>query len=444
MLATEVRVLCWEHVIGSHVRRLMEAVWSLPELCNFRKQLIDSNSQRDEWLILSHDATFKSLFTFLGQEKMNQQEDEFHALHSVLGITGALAGLSLQSSEGPDSFSSAMCDILPLSARQKTRWIFTDTSSTIAKAATCLPHLLGIAEDPLHLVLRIEGCFGEKRTKLSSLLLAITKEIYRCLQWFNLCWRETSSWRWRTCATFPLFAAFFPLVLQQCLSWLVSAQPRSRDISLEMKTYTCTMLHRRILASRSSTASRSRQGFGRILRASPYEQHQQYINDIFDLTLDYAQDMNRKNSKGKSAKQILIAGCAYQHFRYLQNGSCAIFTLSSEHKRLLSMGTTANEALHAQFNACQRPVVQQHVESMDVVLRSFSLGKLLSHHSAAFSPTLVQRSQGQILSLLEGKLQQSNYHFLAPFGANIPGRACSQTAAASACASPWHRCRSRA
>jgi len=154
--------------------------------------------------------------------------------------------------------------------------------------------------------------------------------------------------------------------------------------------------------------------------AQPYEQHQQYINDIFDLTLDYAQDMNRKNSKGKSAKQILIAGCAYQHFRYLQNGSCAIFTLSSEHKRLLSMGTTANEALHAQFNACQRPVVQQHVESMDVVLRSFSLGKLLSHHSAAFSPTLVQRSQGQILSLLEGKLQQSNYHFLAPFGANIP------------------------
>ena len=66
------------------------------------------------------------------------------------------------------------------------------------------------------------------------------------------------------------------------------------------------------------------------------------------------------------------------------------------------------------------PWCNNMLRAWDVVLRSFSLGKLLSHHSAAFSPTLVQRSQGQILSLLEGKLQQSNYHFLAPFGANIP------------------------
>ena len=217
-------------------RRLMEAVWSLPELCNFRKQLIDSNSERDEWLILSHDATFKSLFTFLGQEKMKQQEGELHALHSVLGITGALAGLSLQSSEGPDSFTSAMCDILPLSARQKTRWSFSDTPSTIAKAATCLPHLLGIAEDPLHLVLRIEGCFGEKRTKLSSLLLRLQKKFTVAFNGSIYTGEKPAAGDEGHVLLFRCLLLAFHLCLQQSLSRPVSAQPRSRDISLEIKT----------------------------------------------------------------------------------------------------------------------------------------------------------------------------------------------------------------
>lgn len=153
---------------------------------------------------------------------------------------------------------------------------------------------------------------------------------------------------------------------------------------------------------------------------TPYLDHQSYIDDIVDLTLLYPDDMGRKNSKGQSVKQILITGSAYRHFAYLRNGCCAISALSRERRQLFSFGTAANEALHAQFNSSQSTVVQQHLESVQVVLKSFSCAKLLAHHSAAYAPTVAQRSQSQILALLEGALLRPDSEFCKPFDETQP------------------------
>lgn len=148
----------------------------------------------------------------------------------------------------------------------------------------------------------------------------------------------------------------------------------------------------------------------------PYQNHQQYVHDIFDLTLKYADQMKKTNGRGKTLKQILINGSAYSHFRYLQNGNMAVFSLTQEQRVLFSFGTAANEALHAQFNTSQRTVVQQHAESTQVVLQSFTMAKLLAHHSAAFGITVAQRSQGQIQALLQGYLLLPSSSFCLPFG----------------------------
>ena len=158
-------------------RRLMEDIWTLEPVTGLRRKFIDKCTESGEWTILSHDATFKSLFSVIGQEKMAQKAGELHAVHSILGKSGALPGLSTQHTEGKACFQNALTSLLPLDARQTTRWVFSDTPATaLAAGADLFPGLVGVAEDPTHLVFRVEACFGERRTPLSRICLQIQKK----------------------------------------------------------------------------------------------------------------------------------------------------------------------------------------------------------------------------------------------------------------------------
>ena len=145
---------------------------------------------------------------------------------------------------------------------------------------------------------------------------------------------------------------------------------------------------------------------------TPYTHHQEYIDDLHDVILKYPNDMARKNSRGQTLRQTLINGASFSHFAYLQNGGRAIQSMAAQDRLLWAMGTTANEALHSEFNSTQRTVVQQHLESIESVLFSFSFAKLLAHHAAAYCPTVSQRSQSQLLALMLGQMQR---HFCKQF-----------------------------
>ncbi|CAE7300884.1 unnamed protein product [Symbiodinium necroappetens] len=335
-------------------RRLMEDVAGLPCVQSLREGLVDTCTRQGEWHVVTHDATFKSLFSILGQEKMGQKDGEVHALHSVLGRSGALAGLTPQRTEGLACFQAACEGALPRSARETTKWIFSDTPASVEGCRRCFPNLVGVAEDPLHLVFRVEACFGERRTALSRDVLRLQK-------------------KFAAPELGPIYNGGPPEPGRWC-----GQRKRARALERDWECY-C---------------------------AQPYQRHQDYVDDILDICLTYPSDMSRKDSRGKTTKQILIAGASFQHFAYLLNGSRARASLSDSDRKLLSMGTAANEALHQQFNATQRPVIQQHRESVDVVLFSFTLAKLLAHQSAAYWPTVSQRSQSLLLSMITGHLRR--------------------------------------
>ena len=44
---------------------------------------------RGEFIALTHDASYKFLFSVLGQQKMSQKQGEIHAGHTLMGLTGA-------------------------------------------------------------------------------------------------------------------------------------------------------------------------------------------------------------------------------------------------------------------------------------------------------------------------------------------------------------------
>ena len=98
--------------------------------------------------------------------------------------------------------------------------------------------------------------------------------------------------------------------------------------------------------------------------------------------------MQRKNKKGVSALTILKNGASRVHFEALQNSSRLLAHLGLKGKRL-AIGTTRNEQLHKELKSWGRNIYHSHKGRLQSGFRIFELAKLLSHSSAAYSPTLI-------------------------------------------------------
>ena len=328
---------------------------------NLRDALVNTATDHKEWLVCSHDATFQVLFSAIGQLPMQQKKGEYHALHTFLGRSGAVPGFSLQSTEGPANFCSAVAEVLPLSARLTVQYLFSDNPAFVEGANAVLPNLVAVAEDALHLVLRVEACTGEKRTSLSSCLLRVMK-------------------RFRLPCPGPFYHG------------------RTNDDDCDQGHWSEDFAEEDVPGDWNWD--------DRVVK--PYSSHQEYIDDIQVLCAQHFDQMHKKDKKGRTIEQILRAGVSYKHFRYLWNGSHIIEALhhamDPKEVELLSFGTCSNEALHFQLKACQEQIIQQHIQTFPPQLEAFSLAKLLAHHSAAYHPTLAQRKESEILSLMQGRL----------------------------------------
>ena len=122
-----------------------------------------------EFTVISHDETFKTLFSLIGQNKMAQATGELHALHTFRGYTGCTFGVSAQRSTGHQCFRAAVDDIFDKHLAGYLKFIFSDSRIRIIKVArTIFKELLAVGEDPIHLPIRLEYCWGEATTKASA------------------------------------------------------------------------------------------------------------------------------------------------------------------------------------------------------------------------------------------------------------------------------------
>ena len=106
--------------------------------------------------------------------------------------------------------------------------------------------------------------------------------------------------------------------------------------------------------------------------------------------------------------KILQRGAARHHYEGLQNSSRLIARLGSVGCRL-GTGTTRNEQLHRELKSWSRNIYQCHRSRLQNGFRIFELAKLLTHASAAYSPTLTQFRQRKLLSLICGRLRPERF-----------------------------------
>ena len=130
--------------------------------------------------------------------------------------------------------------------------------------------------------------------------------------------------------------------------------------------------------------------------------------ELAKIGASYSDLMVRTNSKGITAMDILKNGASQEHFELLQNSSRLLAHLGSSGKRL-GIGTTRNEQLHRELKSWSRNMYQSHKGRLQNGFRIFKLSKLLTHASAAYSPTLTQARQCNLLSLIAGRMRQFSF-----------------------------------
>ena len=310
--------------------------------------------------VVSHDETFKIMFSLIGQEKMSQSPGELHAMHTFRGFTGGTFGVSAQRSSSKQCFKNAVRDSFDQHLADKVKFVFSDSPLRIISAARDMfKCIIAVGEDPIHLPIRLEYCWGGKISKTSKRV----RELHR--------------------------------------KFLVGTVNQDRFWQPEDKNETTT-----IWPAKPDADTRTHAEWYAFCK-DPFESDTgfvSYVNELAKISVTYKDAMQRTNGKGLSVLNILKNGAPRVHFEGLQNSSRLLARLGKRGSQL-AVGTTRNEQLHRELKCWSQNIYQSHRGRLQNGLRIFELAKLLTHSSAAYSPTLVQTT----VFMMAGKLRKSGF-----------------------------------
>ena len=377
------------------VRSVLEDVFFSREATEFLNLMVKNASQMGEWSVLAHDGTYKAVMSVLGKKPHGSAKDarcvrgtavesgaeDFNVLHTIRGRTGAVPGIVPMRGESATECLMAIETVLPLSARETTVFLFSDSpdhfspKSQVARGAVrrVLPNLLGVGEDPVHLPLRIESCSGAQRTELSRSLLNLHRKFFTGqsvdgrMYWGEDAGRGAAQWR-------------------ESLVHEKAAKAKMREISRESPYL-----------------------------GKPFRDHAEYVESLMCIAKYFTRGMSRKNAKNQTALSILRAASTQRHFAFLQNGARYLGQIPAEYRTRLAVGTTSNEALHREIKNWASHVTQQRKERVLLVSRIFAIRKLACHTSAANHPTTMQLTQNQVACRIAGKIANGKHPVFRAF-----------------------------
>jgi hypothetical protein len=110
----------------------------------------------------------------------------------------------------------------------------------------------------------------------------------------------------------------------------------------------------------------------------------------------------QKKSPGpnKTVKEILWCAAAAPRVEWYLNNTRQRYAMRTETLSLLPVGTTSNEALHAEINSWFRQTQAMHPSTLELKLKCLLTAKLMMHNAALFSPTTRQMSASMVLAFI--------------------------------------------
>jgi hypothetical protein len=109
-------------------------------------------------------------------------------------------------------------------------------------------------------------------------------------------------------------------------------------------------------------------------------------------------DMGRRvTGSNKELRRILWSACAPDRLEWYMNNLRARHSLDAYMLPLLAVGTTSNEALHAEINRWFHTIQTLHQSTLELKLHTLCLRKQLPHVSAMSCPTTKQMPPATVL-----------------------------------------------
>lgn len=124
---------------------------------------------------------------------------------------------------------------------------------------------------------------------------------------------------------------------------------------------------------------------------SPFVSRVEFLESLAALVTLYTDEV-KKVAKGANRPvfQILHSAAAPARVEWYLNNTRLRYRLDAAKLSLLPSGTASNEALHAELNKWVKQTQCMHQETLRLKLQILTLGKLISHNAALYSPTIRQ------------------------------------------------------
>ena len=124
-----------------------------------RKELQRQAAKCGEYEVISHDETFKVLFSLIEQKKMSQKSGELHALHTFRDYKGCTIVALPQRSTSETYFINAVESTFEQHLTAEVKPMFSDCPTRIYQASrTVIKSFVAVGENPIHLPIRLEYC----------------------------------------------------------------------------------------------------------------------------------------------------------------------------------------------------------------------------------------------------------------------------------------------
>ena len=217
-------------------------------------------------------------------------EDEYHALHTIVGKTGAVPGAVALPSEGKQHVRTSITEILPEPCRVTTLWVFSDNPSTMLGCADVFPNLKELQRIP-----SIWPCASNAASQAKGWL---------CRVWFLIC------------------IASFVLHMKQ-------------RYTLEKSKQWASKVFGRLWSNIENYSLRADWDN---YCATPFRWHQEYIDELTKIAQAHPEEMERVGTDKRTVLEVIMSGSAFQHYAYLMNGCQVMYEMPAASRRTLAWG----------------------------------------------------------------------------------------------------------
>ena len=316
------------------------------EQFDHQARLLKLLRDQNEFECLSMDGSYKACMSLTGQtrhgrrkhpvEHSDSQHEEFHVAMSVLSKTGCLVALFLVRYEACWRVLQKLKSVLPDNCHLQVKVLKVDRpwEYDVPETYRILPKLEAIIGDGLHRVLKVEACYGENRSDISSELRAIHKK----------------------------FSA--PALPSDC-TYFAKRTAQGRHFARMRPTVDFDNEVARL------TAIKAERILSNLHPNRAFKNVDEYTTMVAALAVKYSDEVDARRCKDGSVRAILRNGTAYATFQYQQNNS-RYMRLTLDPSGVF-FGTTSNEAEHKTLKAHFANVYTQTLDRLEHGLRYFTL-----------------------------------------------------------------------